>query len=163
MQNRLYRQRRLRLDTSRLYIRNASDKPLKEPIDGEQIRSMQEKLKGLLDTYRPTLVLTFGVNAFMITQLACGEDVSFKAATTELLGIQFRARIERWDDNGVNIVPLLHASIARRMFLQAHKYFVGATEKTPPNYFDYVGEKLADLLLEKLFDKPIWIEWLAGD
>jgi len=158
MQDKLYRQRRLRLDTSRLYIRNASNKPMKEPIPREQIDSMREILKGLLDTYRPTLVLTFGVNAFMITQLACGEDVSFKAATAELLGIQFRTRIERWDDNRVNIVPLLHASIARRMFLQAHKYFVGATEKTPPNYFDYVGEKLADLLLEKYIDKPIWVE-----
>ena len=157
MQDRLYRLKRLRLDTSRLYIRNASDKPLKEPIPREQIDSMREMLKGLLDIYRPALILTFGVNAFMITQLACGEDVSFKAATAELLGIQFRTRIERWDDDRINIVPLLHASIARRMFLQAHKYFVGDTENTPPNYFDYVGEKLAILLLEKLRDKPIWI------
>ena len=158
MQDRLYRQRRLRLDTSRLYIRNASDKPMKEPIPGEQIDSMREILKGLLDIYRPTLVLTFGVNAFMITQLACGEDVSFKAATAELLSIQFRARIERWDDNRVNIVPFLHASIARGRFLEAHRDFVGAYGQAPPNYFDYVGTKLADLLLAKLSDKPIWIQ-----
>jgi len=158
MQDRLYRKRKLRLDTSRLYIRNASDKPLKEPIDGEQIRSMQEKLKGLLERYRPILVLTFGVNAFMITQLACGETISIKAATAELLGAQFRSRIESWDNHKVNILPLLHASIARRMFLQAHKYFVGAAGKMLPNYFDYVGIKLADLLVAKLSDKPIWID-----
>ena len=157
MQDRLYRLKRLRLDTSRLYIRNASDKPLKEPIPREHINSMREMLKGLLDTYRPALVLTFGANAFMIAQPSCGGDVSFRTATAGLLGIQFRARIEKWDDNRVNIIPLLHASIARRMFLQAHTYFVGATEETPPNYFDYVGTKLADLLLAKLSDKPIWI------
>ena len=98
MQDRLYRQRKLRLDTSRLYIRNASDKPLKEPIDREQIHSMQEKLKRLLEGYWPTLVLTFGVNAFMITQLACGETISIKAASAKLLGAQFRTRIESWDN-----------------------------------------------------------------
>jgi len=157
MQDRLYRHVKLRLDTSQLYIRNTSDKPLKEPIDGEQIRSMQEKLKGFLERYRPTLVLSFGVNAFMITQLACGETISIKAASAKLLGKQFRTRIENWDNYRVNILPLLHASIARRWFLSAHRDFVGASEQTPPNYFDYVGTKLADLLLAKFSDKSIWV------
>lgn len=158
MQDRLYRQGKLRLDTSRLYIRNASDKRLKEPIDREQLRSMQERLKGLLEGYRPALVLTFGVNAFMITQLACGETISIKAASAKLLGEQFRRRIDGHGEEKVNIIPLLHVSISRGKFLEAHRDFVGADGGTPPNYFDYVGEKLANLLLEKLPHKPIWIK-----
>jgi len=93
----------------------------------------------------------------MITQLACGETISIKAASAKLLGVQFRNRIENFQDDRVNVIPLLHVSIALK-FLGSHRDFVGTYGNTPPNYFDYVGAKLADLLLTKLSDKPIWIE-----
>ena len=158
MQDMLYRQRKLRLDTSRLYIRNAMNKPLALSIIKEQTRQSQEALKELLDKYKPSVVLTFGVNAFMITQLARGETISIKAASAKLLGAQFRTRIEKYDDQKVNIIPLLHVSISRGRFLEAHRDFVGADGGTPQNYFDYVGKKLANLLMAKLWDKPIWIK-----
>ena len=151
MQDRLYRQRGLRLDTSRLYIRNAM-----LSLD-EQIQLSGPRLKELLDKYRPSLVLTFGASAFMIALFASGEVPQKLYKTTKLLGEQFRSRIEKYDENNVNIIPLLHVSIARRWFLSAHRDFVGTYGSMPPNYFDYVGIKLADLLLAKLHDKPIWI------
>ena len=151
MQDRLYRQGKLRLDTSRLYIRNAMLSL------GEQIQLSGPRLKELLDKHRPNVVLTFGASAFMIALFASGEVPQKLYKTTKLLGEQFRSRIEKYDENKVNIIPLLHVSIARRWFLSAHRDFVGTYGSMPPNYFDYVGIKLADLLLAKLHDKPIWI------
>jgi len=151
MQDRLYRQGKLRLDTSRLYIRNAMLSL------GEQIQLSGPRLKELLDKHRPNVVLTFGASAFMIALFASGEVPQKLYKTTKLLGEQFRSRIEKYDEHKVNIIPLLHISIARRWFLSAHRDFVGPYGSMSPNYFDYVGIKLADLLLAKLSDKPIWI------
>ena len=114
--------------------------------------------KQILNKYKPSIVLTFGVSAFMLSLLATGESPQKLFKTTKLLGEQFRSRIDKYSDHKVNIIPLLHVSIARGRFLEAHRDFVGASGQAPPNYFDYVGTKLADLLLAKLPDKPIWIE-----
>jgi hypothetical protein len=157
MQDRLYRQRRLRLDTSRLYIRNAMSQPLSTFITEEQVHQWQEELKEMFDKYNPSIVLTFGVSAFMMALFASGESAEKFFTTTKLLGEQFRSRIEKYDGSKVNIIPLLHTSIARGKFLEGHRDFVGTYGSKSPNYFDYVGTKLADLLLAKLSDKPIWI------
>jgi len=149
MQDRLYRQGKLRLDTSRLYIRNAMLSLHEQPL------LSQERLKELLDKHRPSVVLTFGAYAFMIALFASGESPQKLYKTAKLLGEQFRSRIGKYDDHKVNIIPLLHASIARRWFLSAHRDFVGTYGSMPPNYFNYVGTKLADLLLAELTDKPI--------
>lgn len=152
MQDILYRQGRLRLDMSWLYVRNAM-----LSLD-EQPQLSQKRLKELLDKHRPIVVLTFGAPAFMIALLASGEVPQKLYKTAKLLGEQFRSRIEKCDELKINIIPLLHASIARRWFLSAHRDFVGDYGSMSPNYFDYVGTKLADLLLTKLSDKPIWID-----
>ena len=165
MQDRLYRLRGMRLDTSRLYIRNAISQPLKAPIVDNQTSQALAVLKELFDKYKPSIVLTFGVGAFMAVVLASGDHhwKVFKTTKTTknkttLLGEEFRSSINSYDDNKVNIIPLLHVSIARGGFLKAYEYFVGVDSSTFSNYFDYVGTKLADLLLAKLSDRPIWIE-----
>lgn len=158
MQDRLYRQRKLRLDTSQLYIRNAMNKPLERSTIEELAHLPIGALKKMLNQHKPSIVLTFGVSAFMIVLFASGESPNKLFKTTKLLGEQFRNRIDNFQEDRVNILPLLHVSIARGKFLEAHRDFVGAYGNTPPNYFDYVGEKLADLLLAKFSDRPIWIE-----
>ncbi|MBN1366537.1 MAG: hypothetical protein JW967_01240 [Dehalococcoidales bacterium] len=161
MQDRLYRQKKWRLDTSRLYIRNAMSQPLEIPIIHQQTTRWRRELKELLDKYRPKVVLTFGVDAFRMAVIASGDPHSMLFKTdeneTSILGEEFRSRIKNYDDNKVNIIPLLHVSIALG-FLKAHSYFVGDNGQTSPNYFDYVGTTLADLLLARLSDKPIWIK-----
>ena len=152
MQDRLYRQRGLRLDTSHLYIRNAMTSL------GEQIQSSGPRLGELFDKHRPRVVLTFGASAFMIALFASGEVPQKLYKTTKLLGEQFRSRIEKYDDHKVNIIPLLHISIARGRFLEGHRDFVGTYGSVPTNYFDYVGTKLADLLLAEFSDKQIWLD-----
>lgn len=156
MQDRLYRQAKLRLDTSHLYIRNAFDQPFYTSTQ-EQKELSQNILKGLINKYKPSIILTFGVFAFMQTLYATGEHPQKLYKTTKLLGEQFRNRINSYDNNKVNILPLLHTSIAWGKFLESHRYFLGIEMETYTNYFDYVGEKLADLFLTKFLEKPIWI------
>lgn len=104
MQDRLYRQARLRLDTSRLYVRNAKNDAT--PLDLEEdIRICRGPLKELLDNYRPPLVLTFGAVAFMVALAANGEPTKQKFNTAKLLGGQFNRRIERFDPGAVNVIP----------------------------------------------------------
>jgi hypothetical protein len=94
----------------------------------------------------------------MTALLASGEIPQKLYETTKLLGEEFRNRIESYGEHKINIIPLLHTSVARRYFLSAHRDFVGTYGSVPPNYFDYVGTKLADLLLAKFSDKQIWID-----
>jgi uracil-DNA glycosylase len=152
IQDRLYRQKKLRLDTSRLYIRNAM------LSFGEQIQLSAPRLKELLNRHRPSVVLTFGASAFMVALFASGEVPQKLYKTTKLLGEQFRGRIEKYDEHKINIIPLLHVSVARGKFLEGHRDFVGTHGSVPPNYFDYVGAKLVDLLLAKFSGKRIWID-----
>ena len=63
MQDRLYRQKKLRLDTSRLYIRNAMSQRLEAGNISEQSHRWREELKILLDLHKPKIVLTFGTDA----------------------------------------------------------------------------------------------------
>jgi len=157
IQDRLYRQRKLRLDTSQLYIRNTATQPLTKSTIQAQTQHSQKILKELIDKYKPKIILTFGVFAFKTTLLASGESPQ-KFKTAKFLGEQFRSRIKNYDDHKVNVIPLLHVSIARRFFLEAHRDFIGSERETHSNYFDYVGEKLADLLLANFSsDKPIWV------
>ncbi|MFA5077956.1 MAG: hypothetical protein WC541_00550 [Dehalococcoidia bacterium] len=156
LQDRLFRQSKLRLDTSQLYIRNAFDDPF-DTSTQEQKEISQGTLKDLINKHRPSLVLTFGVFAFMQTLYAASENPQKLYKTTALLGEQFRDRINNYDDCKVNILPLLHASIARGRFLEAHRDFLGVEVKICSNYFDYVGHELADLLLARFIDKSVWI------
>lgn len=151
MQDRLFRQGKLRLDTSRLYIRNAMQNL------GEEIELSGLRLKELIDRHGPSIVLTFGASAFMVALSALGEVPQKPYKITRLLGEQFRSRIEKYEDSKTNVIPLLHVSIARGKFLEGHRDFVGSYGQAPANYFDYAGTKLADLLLAKFHDKPVWI------
>lgn len=158
IQDKLYRQRKLRLDTSRLYIRNVMNKPLNKPITNKQMHLVQNELRRLFNKHKPIIVLTFGVAAFAMSTEAAGDIPPVFAKSARRLGEQFRSCINNFSDDKVNIMPLLHVSIARGKFLSAHRNFVDTYWHEPPNYFDYVGTKIADLLLTKLSDKPIWIK-----
>jgi hypothetical protein len=156
LQDRLFRQQRRRFDTSRLYVRNALDIPLATSTP-EQQQQGREKLQELINKYKPKLILTFGVYAFLSTSLAAGQPFRIPPNTAKLLGQQFRSSITNYSDRQTNVIPLLHVSIARGRFLEAHRDFIGTGNKEHDNYFNYVGERLADLLLGSFSDEQIWI------
>ena len=157
MQDWLFRKKRLRLDTSRLYIRNAMGLEKTHPAREKQ----RQQLESLFATYKPHIVLTFGADAFRMTVLATHDphQILFQNEENEtmILGEAFRMSIDNYDDMKINVIPLLHISIALK-FYTSHKLFVGTRGQMPLNYFSYVGETLASLLFTKFSKEPIWIE-----
>lgn len=150
IQSRLYASAGERLCTDGLYVRNAvhdaSEKPrgnAKEWSSG--LAAETRELMGLLELHAPKLVLSFGAFAFEFVRRACGESPrrAFRHWSTERLGEQFRGRMDAFAPLEVNLVPLLHASIARGHFLRSHENF---TQMEDGNYFDYVAQRIADCL-----------------
>lgn len=165
MQDTLYRRERRRFDTKRLYIRNVITNPDDKPESvrlnwAEELEARTNSLRVNLLRFKPKVVLTFGSFAFEFLRRACGEKPKFPHShwSTAQLGIEFRKRTSSYDASAINIFPLLHVSIARGRFLESHRYFVGGEGNESPNYFEFVGTKLAELFLRKLVLEPIWIE-----
>jgi hypothetical protein len=165
MQEGLYKQKRLRFDTERLYIRNAVISPDEKP--GGLIPNWPQELLGKIDLFRtdllhfsPKIVLTFGAFAFEFARRACSEEAIYPYShwNTVELGNEFRERVLHYDASKTNVLPLLHVSISRGKFLESHEYFVGEEAKELPNYFEYTGAKLAELLLQQLLSEPIWVD-----
>lgn len=161
-QDRIFRESRRRIDTSRLYTRNAIGDPRDKPHDGavnwsSAVESECRGLSGLISKYAPLMLISFGSFAFEFARRAIGEvpHRTSRHWTTRRLGDEFRDRSRAVQPNATVIMPLLHVTIARRHFLKSHSYF---TAQENDNYFDYVGTWIADVLTQQLEDEPIWIE-----
>ncbi len=163
MQDVLYREKSLRLNTANLYIRNAISKvelkPGKEELSWPRLQEEIESWNDRLQKYKPRAVLTFGAFAFELLRRAEKEEPPrpFGNWGTRELGAAFRERLRLYNPLQVNVVPLLHVSIARGRFLHSHRYFVGGEGSSEPNYFDYVGNKLAILFMQHMAKEKIWI------
>ncbi len=162
IQDYVYRQARLRIDTKDLFIRNAIADPIHKPkntnpIWDEYVTQEIVNLQNLFHIYKPVIVLTFGAFAYEFvcrTQMEYPQTHQHKYWTTKRLGNAFRKRVDQFDIHNINILPLLHASIARGHFLKSHAYFC---DDPNGNYFEYVGIQLGIQLLKFQNELPIWI------
>jgi hypothetical protein len=161
IQDKVYREAGLRIDTTDIYIRNAIENSTEKPknIDMEWSSQNQEKiseLRDLINQFHPTFLFCFGAFSFEFCRRAIGEGRihPYKYWSTKKLGEQFRYQINNFQVNQINIFPLLHATIARRYFLISHNYYCGYKGA---NYFNYVGDNIAELMLKTKDKLTIWI------
>ena len=160
IQELVYRQEKRRVDTSRLYVRNAvhnwESKVGPYDKNWSQLKEATEELGGLLGKHKPKLVFTFGAFAFEFANRSLGknEKRAYRYWTTERLGKQFRLSVAKFPSCEIDVVPLLHTSISRGKYLVSHKHFTCAEDG---NYFDYVADKVSALLLNHKDDLDIWI------
>ena len=160
IQERVYRDRRRRFDDSRLYVRNAvPDYTCKEAVRGRNWYGLEDETEAfgkLLNKHAPPIVFTFGAFVFEFVRRSrgCDEERAYSYWSTKRLGEQFRLSLKRFDPDKVNVIPLLHVSIARGKFLVSHKYFTCAEDG---NYFDYVADEVSALLMEKMSKRDIWV------
>ena len=162
IQERVYQNGRLRVDTSHFYVRNAvHDHELKQEAGrkdwskSDALLDETRQLWDLLGEYEPPFVFTFGAFAFEFVRRSRGgcEERPFSYWGAKRLGNEFRHSVEGFDRSKVNVFPLLHVSIAWS-FLESHHYF---TCDEGGNYFDYVSCKLSALLLNHKDDLNIWL------
>ncbi len=165
VQDKLYRQDKRRFNTEHLYIRNAvtdsDDKPENITIKWpEKLQKKGQLLETYLLEYNPVVVITFGIFAFEFLRRARNEKPVYAISHwgAESLGTEFNKRTDKFNSGSTNIIPLLHVSIARGNFLKSHKYFVGEKGDKQVNYFEYVGNRLAELFLSNLRSENIWID-----
>ena len=156
---------RRRVNTTQLYVRNAvqdhQDKQANSALKW-QPKLLKEvcDFGALLAGYTPRMVFTFGQFAFEFARRSLKENPERKYThwTTKALGQEFNQRVEDFDPGKINILPLLHRSIAS-LFFEAHKDFTG---KEGGNYFNYTAEKIASLLLEHKDKLAIWIYGISS-
>jgi hypothetical protein len=161
IQDRVYRQSKLRVDTSNLYIRNA----IGDPVDKQQGTMILwsdpvcQELGSFYTTIKeshPIFVFCFGAFAYEFARRSIGEEIYHPHAFwgAKRLGDDFRKRVEGFHPSKTNIFPLLHVSIARGKFIESHEYFC---DQKGANYFEYIGERIADLFLKNRVTLRIWI------
>lgn len=162
MQDYLYRNGKRRFNTENLCIRNAIKNPSDKPSGGDldwsqELKAKVSKLRASIMDMKPRVILAFGAFAFEFVRRACDETLEHPFAYwgTENLGVEFKKRVHSYNESQVNVLPLLHVSIARGKFLESHRYFVGEEKG---NYFAFVGERLAELFLKELMAERIWVE-----
>ena len=109
----------------------------------------------LLDSHAPKLVFPFGAFAFEFARRCRDESPhrAFRDWSAARLGREFRRRIRAFTPRSINLIPLLHVSIARGRFLSVHRNF---TELEDGNYFDYVGQHIATCLSRNQTEFPIY-------
>ena len=162
IQDRVFRVCKSRVDTTALYIRNAvenpSNRPPKNTIDwNAELDRQVEELGELLQQHRPPLLLCFGAFSFEFARRALKEEPKQKSNSwgARTLGEQFKQRIDEFEPTRINALPLLHTSISRGRFIESHNYFSG---QDGGNYFEFVGNSIADKLIQYRTDLNIWIE-----
>lgn len=165
MQEELFRAEKRRFDSTRLYIRNAisdrADKPTAAQTNWPSgVQEEMDKTQASLSLHKPKVVLTFGAFAFEFLMRVRGEESPrhFGHWTTKRLGNEFRRRVNSFNAEQTNVVPLLHVSISRGKFLAIHNNFVGDKREDHPDYFKFAGRELAGLLLREFPSDPIWME-----
>jgi hypothetical protein len=155
IQRHLFRECKSRLD-DKFYIRNAVEDPCHK-VQQERLADEIATFRRLLNQHQPLLVLCFGQFAFEFTRRARQEkeEHRFSHWNVERLAEQFAHRISTVQGDAVNVLPLLHAVVAKQ-FLYCHGKFSGGNG----DYFEYVGEKLAGVLIEHRTDQRLNCFWM---
>ena len=162
IQDRVFRQSQSRVDTSSIYITNAIGDPAGKPrsnsiewgtIVESELRGFQEAVR----QHQPRILFSFGAFAFEFARRSLDEEPprSHSYWGARRLGHEFRQRVNRFDLNVTNLLPLLHVSIARGRFIQSHEYFCS---QKGANYFEFVGSYIAQKLMEHCDELGVWIE-----
>jgi hypothetical protein len=126
---------KLRIDTSRIYIRNAiQNSEYKKGIefDTNWNNSINNEVRRLIDLtteFKNTLkiVISFGSFSFEFARRGLFPSIidpkPFRHWNTKNLGIEFNKSIHIFDLGKVNLIPLLHRSISGGHYLKSHKNF----------------------------------------
>jgi hypothetical protein len=161
IQDKVYREAHLRIDTSNIYIRNAVDDPLKKPKSSDirwsgSVEKEINNLGNLIKKFHPIILVSFGAFSyeFMCRSVGVQEPHKYGSWGAKELGIAFTHQIENFTPNKTNIISLLHRSISGGKYIESHNYFTGAKGV---NYFNFVGKQLAENILKYKEQLPIWI------
>jgi hypothetical protein len=162
IQRELYVKIDKRINVKPIYIRNAVEDPSTKPQPNN--KDWNTKIKNRIIDFRkqvqdhnPAFVFSFGAFSFEFARrcLMTGTVRSHNYWGSLRLGEEFRTRISCFDPQEVNLIPLLHVSIARGHFLKSHENFCDGDSEA--NYFEYVGVRLAEKIIQFEDSLSVWL------
>jgi len=156
IQDNVFRKLRTRIDTANIYIRYAvSDSSIVPNTqnwwDFKVDREIQE-FRDLAAQYEPKLLISFGAFPYEFVRrvYTIKPEKGPKYWGTTNLGDEFAKSIENFDINRTNQIPLLRRIVASGKFVEDPFY--------SENYFEYVGTKIAERIIENKDCLDIWME-----
>lgn len=163
VQETVYQDSGIRLRTDTIYTRNAVQSPEDKPTNKEREWHLQtmcelDKLKNLILTNEPIILITFGAFSFEFVRRATNEPQQFPYThwDTKNLGRAFCDARDAFKPSAINVLPLLHRSISGGYFLKSHANFTQG--ECCGNYFTFAGRTIASILLKHFKSKDVWLK-----
>ncbi|EHQ88846.1 hypothetical protein [Desulfosporosinus youngiae] len=156
IQDKVYRELRTRIDTSKIYTRNAVDDSRIVPNTrnwwDNQVAEEIKELRNLALEYRPRILISFGAFPFEFLRRVykLKPEKGPKFWGTANLGNEFGKSMENFDVGKTNIVPLLRRVVTSEKFIEESGNW--------DDYFAYVGTKIAEKIIENKDNLNIWMD-----
>ena len=154
IQDRVYRELHLRIDTTNIFIKSTVDDKKLVPNTlnwwAKEVAKEIELFREMIHEHKPKMLITFGAFSFEFTRRVneIKPEKGPKAWSTMMLQNEFETSMENFDINQTNTIPLL------RRVLETHNYMsLGDREA----YFIRVGTKIAEKIIENKDNLNIWI------
>jgi len=156
IQDKVYRELRTRIDNSKIFIRNAvsDSKIVPNTLNwwDSKVATEIKQFRTMALEHEPKILISFGAFPFEFVRrvYAIKPEKGPKFWGTANLGDEFGKSIENFDIDKTNIVPLLRRVVASDKFIEGPCY--------SENYFQYVGTKLAEKIIENKDGLNIWMD-----
>ena len=157
IQDKVYRDMHMRIDSNDIYIRNAvkDSRVVPKTLNwwGPEVATEIEVFRELVFEYKPKILITFGAfpYEFMRRVFQIKPEKGPKSWGNSNLGDEFGRAIENFNINETNRIPLLRRIVESGKFIKDQNDF-------GENYFQYVGTKIASKIIQNKDSFNIWIE-----
>lgn len=161
IQDRVFRELHTRIDAANIYIRSAVSDGGIVPNTlnwwGKEVAREIEYYREIVLKHKPKLLVSFGAFPFEFARRVyeVKPEKGPKAWSSVILKEEFEKAMENFDINQTNRIPLLRRVITNDKVID-NSNVLSRTERE--TYFQYVGAKIAEKIIENKDQLDIWIK-----
>lgn len=161
IQDRIFRELYTRIDASNIYIRSAVNDGGIVPNTlnwwGKEVAKEIEYYREIVNEHKPKMLISFGAFPFEFARrvFEVKPEKGPKAWSSSILKDEFENAMENFDINQTNRIPLLRRVIPTDKFIENHNFLSRTDRET---YFQHVGSKIAEKIIENKEHLDIWIK-----
>lgn len=162
IQDKVYRDLRTRIDTTNIFIRYAVSNSGLVPNTlnwwGSEVAAEIETFRNMVVEHKPKILISFGAFPYEFVRRVyeIEPEKGPKFWGTSNLGDEFIKAIENFDVDKTNMIPLLRRVIESGKFIEDNDNT--SKENDIENYFQYVGNRIAEKIIEHKDSFDIWID-----
>ncbi|HWQ41153.1 MAG TPA: hypothetical protein VN456_03870 [Desulfosporosinus sp.] len=161
IQDKVFRDIHKRIDTKDIFIWNVVRESGMVPNTlnwwGAEVDAEIESFRALVLEHKPKILITFGAfpYEFLRRVYEIKPQKGPKYWGTAKLREEFEKSIENFDITQTNRIPLLRRVVESGKFIEGHNHYC---QEQVENYFDFVGTKMAEKIIENKDGFTNWIE-----